>query len=216
MYVHSVPRATPPSAVHTPHKMFPQLHCQLVCCLYASRLKVLPLHQVDPNWRFQEFLQSRQAGKQQEQRPIPPLQLQQQQQPRSSPGPMGWRDLYWLTWGHVTVLYCQQCHQHFPARQYTHCSSHPQAPVFASGLDAGVYPCCRRPAWRPGLPLAYSQGCCASQHQSAVQQQLQEQRQPQHHQKQQQQQSKQQGWPAQQQVRLLAGHCQGCSVAKYR
>jgi hypothetical protein len=96
---------------------------------------------------------------------------QQQQQTAASPTP--WRDLYYLTWGHVTVLYCTACHQHFPARQYSHCSFHPLAPVFASEADAGQYPCCGRPAWRPGLALAHSQGCCATEHQAALQQRQQ-------------------------------------------
>jgi hypothetical protein len=102
---------------------------------------------------------------------LPPQQQQQQQQTTASP--TLWRDLYYLTWGHVTVLYCTACHQHFPARQYSHCSFHPLAPVFASEVDAGQYPCCSRPAWRPSLALAHSQGCCATEHQAALQQQQQ-------------------------------------------
>lgn len=147
-----------------------------VFCCHACRLRVLPLHQADPAWRFQDFLkQQRQQARSQQQQAQqvdkghsqPPQQRHQQQSRTAGPAP--WRDLYYLTWGHVTVLYCTACHQHFPARQYSHCSFHPLAPLFASEADAGQYPCCGRPAWRPGLAPAHCQGCCETQHQAALQ-----------------------------------------------
>jgi hypothetical protein len=162
--------------------------CSCACASrrHACRLRVLPLHQADPAWRFQDFLkQQRQQSRPQQQQAHQSMQQvaavhlqdkrhnqplhQQQQQQSNTAGPVPWRDLYYLTWGHVTVLYCTACHQHFPARQYSHCSFHPLAPVFASEAAAGQYPCCGRPAWRPGLALAHSQGCCATQHQAALQ-----------------------------------------------
>lgn len=114
--------------------------CMLAC---ACRLKTLPVHQPDPNWRFQDHL----------------LHLRQQQH-------HSWRDIYWLTWGHVNVLYCHHCHQHYPVREYVHCSYHPQTAAFGSESARGGYPCCGRPAWQPGMPLSYSQGCSAREHQS--------------------------------------------------
>lgn len=144
----------------------------------SCRLQMLPLHQPDPAWRFQDFLkQQRQQSQPQQQHCMQqttslhsrPLPQQQHQLLPTAASPTPWRELYYLTWSHVMVLYCTACHQHFPARQYSHCSYHPLAPVFASEAGAGQYPCCGRPAWRPGLALAHSQGCCAAQHQAALQ-----------------------------------------------
>lgn len=128
-----------------------------------NRLKVLPLHQPDPNWQFQDFLQQQRRPRQQQQEREHQIQQKQQQKATS------WKDLFWLTWSHVTVLYCQKCNTHFPAKQYTHCSYHPLAAEFKDEVDSGVHPCCGRPAWQPGLPLAECQGCAAVRHQVCCQ-----------------------------------------------
>lgn len=150
---------------------------QICCGCDVCRLKVLPLHQPDPSWRFQDFLQQQRRPQQQQQQQEQLHQLslhphQQEQQPNISP--TSWKDLFWLTWGHVIVLYCQKCNMHFPARQYNHCSYHPRAAEFANEVDPGIHPCCGRSAWQPGVPLSDCQGCTATQHQVFCHKQMQQ------------------------------------------
>lgn len=108
---------------------------------------------------------------QQQQLPIKqPPQQQQQEQPHDRAAGRSWRELYWLVWGHVVVLYCQRCCCHFPARLLHHCHYHTLPAVFESIAAPGQYPCCGAQAWQPsrsgGAAASALQGCSSRDHEA--------------------------------------------------
>lgn len=153
--------------------------------LLSCRQYKLPLHEPDQAWDLQTFLaQQRTATNKQQQKHKPdqhqqPHGTQQEQALDQQPHeqqqePSSWRELYWLVWGYVVVMYCQRCCSHFPARLLHQCSYHPLPAVFTSDEVIGQYPCCGAPAWQPGGNAAVAaaaaslQPCCSRDHDAYI------------------------------------------------
>ncbi|KAJ1494036.1 hypothetical protein T484DRAFT_1766971 [Baffinella frigidus] len=79
---------------------------------------------------------------------------------------LSWSDIYWRVWGLMATMDCSVCGLTFSASELAHCSYCPNAPIFRSGQNAGVYPCCSAPAVRvdTGAANRTRRGCCASNH----------------------------------------------------
>lgn len=124
--------------------VFAKKHHEWLPCTKAKlyidfRGKVHAKHSIDDSWNVNKYL----------------IQLKRA---------MPWRDVYWKVWGTLHSLACKRCNARFPVCEMNHCSYHPDKPVFESGTNIGVYPCCKSQALRFDSSGAMVIGCTARNH----------------------------------------------------